>query len=55
MPHFDHFIQRHGEVVTQAILENLERAEGIRAEQVMQLTLEQRWQQLMSNANRSAA
>ena len=45
MPHFDNFVARHGEVVTQAILENLERAEGMRPEKMM--SLEERWQRLM--------
>ena len=51
MAHFDQFIARHGEVVTQAIIENLERAEGIRAEQVMGLSLEERWHTLMQGAS----
>ena len=49
MPHFDQFVERHGEIFTQAILENLERAEGTRTEQVMALSLEQRWHRLMNN------
>lgn len=45
---FETFIARHGEVAAQAILENLERYEGIRSNIVA--SLEERWQMLMQNS-----
>jgi hypothetical protein len=38
---FETFIARHGEVVAQAILENIERFEGIRSSTAT--SLEERW------------
>jgi len=45
MLEFDKFVARHGEVVAQAILENLERHEGIRSN--TGAPLQQRWHRLM--------
>lgn len=45
MPDFDMFLQRHGEIGVQAIIERIERVEGIRYAAV--LTLEDRWNVLM--------
>ncbi len=45
MLEFDKFVARHGEVVAQAILENLERHEGVRSASVV--PLQQRWHNLM--------
>lgn len=45
MLHFDQFTARHGEAVAQALLENLERFEGVRADTTA--SLEDRWQRLM--------
>ena len=42
---FERFVARHGEIAAQAILENLERFEGLRPNRDM--PLEQRWQRLM--------
>ncbi|MGE3623587.1 MAG: hypothetical protein AB7H77_06940 [Bdellovibrionales bacterium] len=44
---FDTFIARHGEVVAQAILENLERYEGVRSSVVT--SLEERWERLIEH------
>ncbi len=49
MLQFDQFVARHGEVVAQAILENLERFEGVQSNR--SVPLEQRWTQLMSFAS----
>ena len=46
MLQFETFIARHGEVAAQAVLENLERYEGIRSSYVA-VPLEERWQRLM--------
>lgn len=45
MLQFEQFVARHGEVAAQAIVENLERFEGVRIHCVM--SLEERWQRLM--------
>lgn len=45
---FDQFISRHGEAVAQALLENMERYEGIRSDTVE--SLEDRWMRLMQSA-----
>jgi hypothetical protein len=45
MLEFETFLSRYGEVVAQAILENLERFEGVRGNAV--LSLEERWHFLM--------
>ncbi len=47
MLEFEKFLARHGEVVAQAILENLERYEGVRS--CMTASLEERWQVLMQD------
>jgi hypothetical protein len=47
MLHFEHFVARHGEIAAQAIIENLERFEGIRA--TCAQSLEERWARLMQN------
>jgi len=44
----EQLVNRYGEVVVQAIVENLERYEGVRSEAAV--SLEQRWQRLMQNA-----
>jgi hypothetical protein len=46
MLQFDQFVARHGEVVAQAVLENLERYEGVRSNR--SIPLEQRWEQLIT-------
>ena len=53
MLHFEQFVARHGEVVAQAILENLERFEGVRSNTAV--PLEQRWENLMRAPERLAA
>ncbi len=45
MLEFDKFLARYGEVAAQAILENLERYEGIR--NIAPVSLEERWNHLM--------
>lgn len=45
---FDTYVTRHGEFGVQAIVENIERKEGIRYAEV--LPLEARWNALMRNA-----
>ena len=52
MLHFDHFVARHGEVAAQAIIENLERFEGVRTLRVQ--SLEERWQRLMQSADQQS-
>lgn len=42
---FEKFVGRHGEPATQALLEKLERYEGIRTD--ISASLEQRWQNVM--------
>ncbi len=46
MLEFETFVARHGEVAAQAIIENIERFEGLRSCHVT--PLEQRWQVLMN-------
>lgn len=53
MLQFEQFVARHGEVAAQAILENLERFEGIRTTQVE--SLEDRWQRLMNDVHQTFA
>ncbi|MFY9287545.1 MAG: hypothetical protein WAO98_03485 [Alphaproteobacteria bacterium] len=45
---FEIFIARHGEVAAQAIVENIERYEGVRNSNV--ISLEQRWHRVMQPA-----
>ncbi len=45
MIQFDKFVARHGESAAQAIIENIERFEGVKAQYI--LSLEERWQRLM--------
>ena len=45
---FDTYVARHGEFGVQAIVENIERKEGIRYAEIV--PLEQRWNALMQNA-----
>ncbi len=45
MLEFETFVARHGEVAAQAIIENIERFEGVRSNST--IPLEQRWQVLM--------
>jgi hypothetical protein len=45
---FDRYVARHGEFGVQAIVETIERKEGIRHAEV--LPLEARWNALMQNA-----
>ena len=45
---FNRYVARHGEFGAQAIIERLERYEGIRANIMM--SLEDRWNALMANA-----
>jgi len=47
MVEFEKFLARHGEVVAQAVLENLERYEGVRGS--LTTSLEERWYNLMQN------
>jgi len=51
--HFDHFVARHGEIVAQAIIENMERFEG--RSSARPLSLEERWSHLMQSDERQAA
>ena len=48
MLQFSKFVARHGEVVAQALLENLERFEGIRPNTA--IPVEQRWENLVLRA-----
>lgn len=48
MLEFETFVARHGEVAAQAILENLERFEGVRSASV--ICLETRWQKMMTQS-----
>ncbi len=52
MLEFDIFIARHGEVAAQALIENIERFEGVRSNSFV--PLEQRWQVLMSQPSNQA-
>lgn len=47
MLQFEHFIARHGEIATQALIEKLERYEGTCAPD--SLSLAERWQRLMQS------
>lgn len=49
MLHFDQFVERHGEIVAQALLENLERFEGVRSNTT--IPLKQRWEHLVLGAS----
>jgi hypothetical protein len=46
---FEAYVARHGESSTQALIERLERYEGVRSNIV--LSLEERWQHLMHAPN----
>lgn len=48
MPDFDKYVARHGEFGVQALIERLERYEGIRAR--IGISLEERWNALMQPA-----
>ena len=45
MPNFESFIARHGEFGVQAIIERIERYEGLRA--AIGTSLEERWNRVM--------
>ena len=47
MPNFETYVMRHGEYGAQALVEQIERYEGIRAR--IALPLEERWNALMSD------
>ena len=49
----EQLVNRYGEVVVQAIVENLERYEGVRCEAAV--SLEQRWQRLMQGQEQAVA
>jgi hypothetical protein len=51
MLQFEQFVARHGEIAAQAIIENLERFEGVCS--LRELSLEERWQHLMQQAAHS--
>ena len=48
MLNFDRFVARHGEIVVQALIEQIERREGVCASQ--EAPLEVRWNFLMNDA-----
>ncbi len=48
MLQFDQFVARHGEIAAQALLENLERFEGIRSNTAVPVKL--RWEKLVTSA-----
>jgi hypothetical protein len=48
MPSFHEYLMRHGEFSIQALIEHIERYEGIIGNN--EIPLEQRWLQLMRNA-----
>jgi hypothetical protein len=50
MLHFEQFVARHGEIVAQAVLENLERFEGVRSNTA--IPLQQRWENLILQSPR---
>jgi hypothetical protein len=52
MLNFEHIVSRHGEIVVQALIEDIERREGIR--NARPLPLEDRWRVLMSLEQRAA-
>lgn len=45
---FEKFVARHGEVAAQALIENIERFRGMRADAI--IPLEQRWVDVMEPA-----
>jgi hypothetical protein len=49
MPNFETYLARHGEFGVQALIERLERYEGIHS--CIVLSLEDRWNALMANGN----
>lgn len=49
MLQYEIFVARHGEIAAQAIIENLERFEGVRHAQIQ--SLEKRWRRLMETAD----
>ncbi len=49
MLEFETFVARHGEVVAQAIIENIERFEGVRSN--IYVPLEQRWRVVMNGSS----
>lgn len=49
MLEFETFVARHGEVVAQALIENIERFEGVRSN--IYIPLEQRWQVVMNQSS----
>jgi len=53
MLEFETFVARHGEVVAQAIIENIERFEGVRSDAVIPLEL--RWNAIMQSAPQQMA
>ncbi|MDX2027929.1 MAG: hypothetical protein SFW62_04780 [Alphaproteobacteria bacterium] len=53
MLQFDQFIARHGEAVAQALLENIERFEGVRAD--LASSLEDRWLRVMQSSDQRLA
>ncbi len=48
MPNFESFVARHGEFSVQALLERIERYEGVRS--AAGASLEDRWEALMANS-----
>jgi len=48
MPNFETYIGRYGECGVQAIVERIERSEGIRVRDAV--SLEERWNTVMTNA-----
>jgi 5S rRNA maturation endonuclease (ribonuclease M5) len=46
---FNQFIDRHGEIVVQALIENMERFEGLRVESTLPLVI--RWQNLFARVS----
>ena len=55
MVNFELFVARHGEIAAQAVVENLERFEGVRHDYDNTLPLEARWERLMPVPARMAA
>ncbi len=52
MMNYEKFIARHGEYGVQAIVERIERYDGVKAND--NLTLEQRWNALMQSTGKAA-
>jgi hypothetical protein len=48
-PQFEQFVAQHGEVVAQAIIENLERFKKVRV--AHDVSLKERWHRLMQDRN----